>query len=71
MAVEQHPTGRTSDDDSSTIISTSGERKPYFIGDLPELNLTSRIHIPFADRISVSQHTAGTDSEHLALLGSH
>jgi hypothetical protein len=54
----------TLNDDSSTIISTS-ER------DLSELSLYSRVHMPFSDRIYVSQHTAGTDSEHLALLGSH
>jgi len=30
MAVNQHPTGRTGDDDSSAIISTS-ERMPYIV----------------------------------------
>jgi hypothetical protein len=46
MAVEQHPTGRTGDDDSSTIISTSSERMPYLIGDLPELSLTPESTFP-------------------------
>jgi hypothetical protein len=33
MAAKQHPTGRTSDDDFSTIISAS-EPIPDFIGDV-------------------------------------
>jgi hypothetical protein len=63
-AVEQHPTGRTSNDDSSTIISIS-ERMPYFIDDLSELSFTLESTYP------VSPSPRSPSIPHLAPLGSH
>src|SRR5713101_124198 len=73
MAAKQHPTGRTSDDDLSAIISTN-KRMGYLICDLSELNLTSESTCPsptISPGLRAYHKSTGTDSERLALLGSH
>lgn len=72
IAVEQHLTGGTSDDDPSTIISTS-ERIPHIVDVLLESSFTSESTCPSVTRISIFQDAAGIVSENrgLALLGSY
>lgn len=66
-AIGQHQADLTSGGDSTTVISTS-KQIPHRC-DSSKLNFSSRINIPSASRLFISQYFSGTDSEHLVLLG--